>query len=569
MKRLARSALIVPLLLTASISKAASPSFTLATGSSSLGVVAATPGDVLDPSVSPAPGSIPPPLIGIPGAALGLVAGDKLNSLSFGTLPSTPGPGMQVHFSVDGAALGSPIAPPPTTVSCAASGGLARADIFVAQPAGPALPFANVQALDADGAADATCGAPAHPSLGLVEPGPDDVVSLDMCAPNHVYAGGILIAPIYFALATGSPTLAALGAATGDILVASPPGFATPAVAVSAAVLGLVSGGPGCGPPACDAIDALETVPGGVPALFSLAPGSPSLGGCGYGPSDVLLSLGGGPLCSPSAVLTSASLGLLATDNLDALAVGFDTDGDLVHDGCDNCPALANNDQLDTDGDGIGDLCDNCPTVANPGQDDADGDLIGDACDVCSSGVGMTKPQLKYGKLGSAGQEQMKLQATAAFPGALPAPPLDTSHLGMRIQVVDLGAGNAVVFDHTIPAGTVPTACGAKDGWRPNGPMTSHKYANHSNAVPPGCVAGSSLGITNAQALDKTGGLKGVAFKVQGKNGTYGPITGPLKVAVAFGGAAESTVGQCTEHTFLPGECSVNGTGTAVKCKTP
>lgn len=74
-----------------------------------------------------------------------------------------------------------------------------------------------------------------------------------------------------------------------------------------------------------------------------------------------------------------------------------DGDSDGIADDEDNCPDLANDDQLDTDNDGIGDACedipndrdndhivdgeDNCPELANGDQLDTDNDGTGDACE--------------------------------------------------------------------------------------------------------------------------------------------------------------------------------------------
>ncbi len=90
-------------------------------------------------------------------------------------------------------------------------------------------------------------------------------------------------------------------------------------------------------------------------------------------------------------------------DACDRCPNGADTDSDGSCDDKDNCVAVSNPDQFDRDGDGQGDACDpcaldasndadgdgrcaevdNCPSVANPGQEDTDRDGQGDACDVC------------------------------------------------------------------------------------------------------------------------------------------------------------------------------------------
>ena len=63
--------------------------------------------------------------------------------------------------------------------------------------------------------------------------------------------------------------------------------------------------------------------------------------------------------------------------------LGEDTDGDSIHNACDNCVSLINPSQLDTDEDGLGDSCDNCVFDSNPDQSDVDIDQRGDVCDNC------------------------------------------------------------------------------------------------------------------------------------------------------------------------------------------
>ncbi len=83
-----------------------------------------------------------------------------------------------------------------------------------------------------------------------------------------------------------------------------------------------------------------------------------------------------------------------------------DDDDDTILDKNDNCPTVSNLEQLDTDNDKLGDLCDddmdgdgktndqdNCPEIANPNQEDLDNDGIGDVCTDDLDGDGVVNNQ--------------------------------------------------------------------------------------------------------------------------------------------------------------------------------
>jgi hypothetical protein len=238
-----------------------------------------------------APGPVGgPPAVAVPPAALGLGGGsvDELNAMTFGA----GAPGLTFHFSVDRASVGLA-----GDVVAQAAAGQVAGDLFATALSGTNSLALNQREL---GLVPATL--PGTPATGAI----DDVDAFDFA-----YDGASVL--IVYALEHGHAEIGTAVGCGGDLFFAG-------SLFLGYAALGLGS--------CLDDVDALEIDTTSNRIYYSLAPGSPSLapgspiGGCASGCSAAdLFSIQPG---APTATLfaTAASLGLLASDNVDALALG-------------------------------------------------------------------------------------------------------------------------------------------------------------------------------------------------------------------------------------------------------
>jgi hypothetical protein len=487
---------VIVALLAASAAPAASPTMVTGLGSSA---ACGTPAfDVCVPGADLF-ANFPPavPVVSAGGVSLGLMPGDVVNSFSFGAeTPTTAG--TPIVFSVSPASVGSAGTAP--DVSSEAAAGDAASDLF----AGGAVGAASANALLVDGN-----GAPAMaaPASGLAEPG-DDLVAFTTCSAT-TQAG----APVFYTLAPGSPTLAMLAAGPADVLTMFFGSGAGPGIFLPSGLLGLAPG---------DVIDALSLSAAGPPLVVSLAAGSPSLLLIGAGPEDLIVLA---PPAPPVPFLAGAAFGLVPGDELDALDISPDADGDLVSDFCDTCPAIGNNDQADADGDGTGDACDPCPHVAGGSP---------------TALINTKKVLLGYGGTGpGAGDDKPKV-IKAEFASGAAFDPDSTDNVHVRLAET---ASGAVLFSADLTS--------ASGLWtQPNPAKPKWIYRDASPSTPPGAP-----GVKKAILSEKPPGSGTFQFKMIGKEANIAPgfsaatddVTLLLEIEPAGGGLCfTDTLGTCS-----------------------
>ncbi|MCG3181627.1 MAG: hypothetical protein BIFFINMI_04025 [Phycisphaerae bacterium] len=250
------------------------------------------------------------PTTHVPQQSFGLAIGDELDALSDGT-----DIGQIIFFSVGRGSTGAAGQTDLFTVGGQALRGQQAGDVFVTVTADGVLsrPVGyNQLATDQTQYGLSPILAPFFYNSGPL----DNLDALNFSEFDTLPVGGdgTPDRAIFFSLAAGSPTLTTLGASAADVLLWNPVD-STLSIWQPATTLGLTSG---------DDLDALAlgvvANPDGsytpVQAWFSLAPGSPSLGGDSG--ADIFHTTFGGDY---SLLYTAEQLGLSDADNVDALEI--------------------------------------------------------------------------------------------------------------------------------------------------------------------------------------------------------------------------------------------------------
>lgn len=196
---------------------------------------------------------------------------------------------------------------------------------------------------------------------------------------------------------------------------------------------------------------------------------------------------------------------------------------------------------------------------------------------ICPSGSGaFQKSAINLVGLGRpVGDERLKITARVAFPEPLPHGSTDGLQLLLHSFVPEYASlAEWSVRTLSIPAGGPGTGCDPRDGWTTSKNGASHRYRNHSDALPPTCLHGSANGLTEVRLLRKSADWRTVDVKVRAKDArladipTFDEGQGPLLwFSVTLGATLGPDNAARCANTRPPLHCVPNGKGTAITCK--
>ena len=189
----------------------------------------------------------------------------------------------------------------------------------------------------------------------------------------------------------------------------------------------------------------------------------------------------------------------------------------------------------DADGDGYCDFEDDCPGVADPDQLDADGDGLGDVCDTaCPDGVALEAPSIVV-KLAPGATDRLDAKGSFA-----PGVPLDLAATGMAVH---LESNGTTVLDA-----------------RAGGPGAPFQFAAAGSGFRYDDRTGAAGGITRITVHPSTP-AGSYAVKVAGRAMSLDGITAPaLRLLLGLGAA-------CAETHADTIACSFRGSGTTLRCR--
>jgi hypothetical protein len=207
-----------------------------------------------------------------------------------------------------------------------------------------------------------------------------------------------------------------------------------------------------------------------------------------------------------------------------------DADDDGIEDSRDNCPFIANADQIDADLDRLGDVCDSCP-LQRPTRD-LDKDGIDDACDPCALGPSHDE------------DGDQIFDACDICPGVGDAAQMDTDGdaIGDVCDPVLFGQNERAAFDALAPARTTWISA---EPWQ--------RTETDDSLAPPANATGISRLTDSSLSLDGTSisVVAGIRFTAApGAEVAVGmrSVVGDLECGVACKNAST-----CTLHLNIPG----------------